>query len=232
MGLINIMDFKQYIKEHTDPIQVDGGNRINFKKKKDKKGYGGKEGRKGLKNLYGGKELTSRQRKAIQAHLQNPENAKQVAADLGSDYLGTKVYSGNPSPPVKKESLRENKVERRKTDRRNPSKEKTFNYGNEENAEKRDKQETRVAANKERIAQVLRNQKERKLLVTGLLKQKKEEAREASKAQKADTKLQRKQTRASERADMKTIDKDAANRLNRIEREGRARLAAAKADSK
>jgi len=77
---------------------------------------------------------------------------------------------------------------------------------------------------------VLRNQKERKLLVTGLLKQKKEEAREASKARKADTKLQRKQTRASERADMKTIDKDAANRLNRIEREGRARMAAAKSD--
>ena len=225
MGLINIMDFKQYIKEHTDPIQVDGGNRINFKKKKDKKGYGGKEGRKGLKNLYGGKELTSRQRKAIQAHLQNPENAKQVAADLGSDYLGTKVYSGNPSPPVKKESLREEQKERRKTDRR-------FNYDNEGDAEKRDKQEAKDTATKDRIAQVLKNQKERKLLVTGLLKQKKEEARNTAQAAKTNTKLQRKQTRASERADMKTIDKDAANRLNRIEREGRARLAAAKADSK
>ena len=85
------MNFKQYLLESADPVHVDGGNRLQFKKK-EKKAFGGKQARKGLKRLRKGTPLTAAQKKALKSHFENDRNLNNVAGELGSEYVGSRIY--------------------------------------------------------------------------------------------------------------------------------------------
>jgi len=103
------MDFKQYLNEATKAQLVDGGNRLSYKEKKHKEGFGGKSARKGLKSLKSGKRLTSRQKKALKAHFENPDNLNKVSTQLGSDYVGTRIYD-NQDPDTGDEQREKNRI--------------------------------------------------------------------------------------------------------------------------
>ena len=86
-----------------------GETGFHIKKKKHKEGFGGKSARKGLKSLKSGKRLTSRQKKALKAHFENPDNLNKVSTQLGSDYVGTRIYD-NQDPDTGDEQREKNRI--------------------------------------------------------------------------------------------------------------------------
>ena len=100
------MNFKQYLTEDNKHALVDGGNRIEHKNKKEKINYGGKQARKGLKQLRKGTPLTARQRKALRAHFKDDNHLNQIAGELGTEFVGNKVYDNQEADAVSPEEKR------------------------------------------------------------------------------------------------------------------------------
>ena len=114
------MNFKQYLTEDNKHALVDGGNRIAHKNKKEKINYGGKQARKGLKQLRKGTPLTARQRKALRAHFKDDNHLNQIAGELGTEFVGNKVYDNQEPEPMtpaerkqEERAAREAELERR-----------------------------------------------------------------------------------------------------------------------
>ena len=105
------MNFKQYLLESADPVHVDGGNRLQFKKK-EKKAFGGKQARKGLKRLRKGTPLTAAQKKALKSHFENDRNLNNVAGELGSEYVGSRIYDNQEGE--RRAKIEDNKKARKK----------------------------------------------------------------------------------------------------------------------
>ena len=101
------MNFKQYLTEGNKHALVDGGNRIEYKNKKEKINYGGKQARKGLKQLRKGTPLTARQRKALRAHFKDDNHLNQIAGELGTEFVGNKVYDNQEVDPASPEERKQ-----------------------------------------------------------------------------------------------------------------------------